>query len=101
MQTYIIRQPLITERTLTLAKVRNIYTFAVEPRATKAEIKQAIKTVYGVEAEKVNTIRGYSYDRHTGKRRLSVSVPPVKKALVTVKKGQTIGAFDLGDSQTT
>ena len=100
MSTQIIRQPLITERTLILAKARNVYTFEVEPRATKAEIRQAIKAVYGVEAEKINTIRGYSYDRHTGKRRLPVSVPPVKKALVTVKQGQTISAFDFGESQT-
>lgn len=51
----IIIKPIITERSMddmTFGK----YTFAVDKRANKSEVKKAVETVFGVKVEKVNTM---------------------------------------------
>ena len=56
------------------------YTFIVDMRANKTEIKKAVETIFGVKVEKVNTIRVIGkYKRmgaHVGKR------PDRKKAII-------------------
>lgn len=51
----IIVKPLVTEKGVFQSQVLNQYTFQVNPRATKTEIKHAIETLFEVKVEKVAT----------------------------------------------
>ena len=68
----------------------NQYTFMVGPRATKSQVRDAVKLSYKVDVTAVKMVRLPSkertFGRHTG------SVPARKKAIVTLKEGQTIAA---------
>src|SRR5699024_2587837 len=51
----IIKRPVITENSADLMAEKK-YTFEVDTKANKTEIKQAVETVFGVKVEKVNTM---------------------------------------------
>jgi large subunit ribosomal protein L23 len=53
--TYIIKKPLMTEKATLLQETSNSYAFEVNIRATKDEIKQALKHLYNVRVVSVNT----------------------------------------------
>lgn len=84
----IIRKPLLTEKSLILRDTENCYGFVVAKTANKHEIREAVETIFNVTVEKVATIplRGKvkKMGRFAGKR------PDLKKALVTLKKGDKI-----------
>ena len=50
----IIKAPIITEKASTL-KENNVYTFSVDVKANKTQIKQAIEAIFNVKVESVNT----------------------------------------------
>jgi large subunit ribosomal protein L23 len=52
----VLKKPLITEKSTSLLQ-ENKYTFEVDPRANKTEIKQAVQSIFKVKVEKVNTMR--------------------------------------------
>jgi len=83
-----LRKPLLTEKSLILRDTDNCYSFVVEKNANKHEIRKAVETLFKVTVEKVATIplRGKvkKMGRFAGKR------PDLKKALVTLKKGDKI-----------
>jgi len=96
MQSNLIIKPLITEKSLAVANHDNVYTFAVNRNANKDQIKAAIEKIYSVQVARVNTLRSNNAAKKTGKKRMSIKVAPVKKAMIKLKKGQTIDLFDLG-----
>ena len=89
--------PRITEKTYRGisddAKVANVYTFTVSPKARKEEIKKAVEAEYKVTVEDVRTVTLPGKARRF--RGIKGSTSSVKKAIVTVAKGQTIAAFDI------
>ncbi len=96
MNPYLIKQPVITEKSIDLANQQNIYCFRVDRQATKPQIKQAIEKLFAVEVIRVNTIIMPSKRRRTGKKRLPKLEAVWKKALIKLKAGQTIELFDIG-----
>lgn len=52
----IIKAPIVTEKSAKLAQENNTFTFSVDVRANKTQIKQAIEKIFNVEVESVNTI---------------------------------------------
>jgi len=91
----IIRRALITEKGAIIreqGKTGNRYLFDVHPDANKLQIAHAIKVVFGVDATQVRTMtmRGKlkRFGRYEGHR------SDWKKAIVTLKPGQTIEVFD-------
>ncbi|MBO9131095.1 50S ribosomal protein L23 [Bacillus sp. 165] len=65
----IIKRPVITERTMEMMAEKK-YTFDVDVKSNKTEVKDAIEAIFGVEVEKVN-IMNYKpkykrVGRHTG-----------------------------------
>ena len=96
MNAYILIKPVTTEKSLALAKTQNVYTFRVRTSATKPQIAQAVKELYGVEVIKVRTIMNQAEQRKTGRKRLQASTAKSKRALVSLKKDQTIEIFDIG-----
>ncbi len=88
----IIREPVITE---TSDKSRDIgkYTFLVRKDACKIEIKKAVEKVFKVNVTKVNVMNIKGKTRRRGFRHI-FKEPDTKKAIVTLKKGQTIEFFE-------
>jgi len=90
----VIRGPVLTEKSEWARDKYGAYTFEVDRRATKDDIKAAIKRFFGVDVVDVRTqiVRGKNkrVGRFVGRR------PNWKKAIVVLKEGQSIDLFDLG-----
>ena len=89
----VIRKPLIlTEKGTRMRTDENKYSFEVHPKASKEDVKDAVETLFKVDVEAVNTmiVRGKT------KRRLRrlVKLTNWKKAIVSVKAGETIDLFE-------
>ena len=98
MKSHLIKQPVITEKSLDLANQENVYTFLVAKPATKGQIKVAIEKLFSVKVVGLRTITHYLVKKRTGRKRMPVMRAPVKKALVKLKKGDSIKLFDIGGS---
>ena len=87
----IIRHPVNTEQSTMLQGQQNAYTFVVDKRATKPEIKEAVENVFGVKVLSVNTLirkgKVKVFKGRLGKR------ADEKKAIVRLAPGEKI---DLG-----
>lgn len=85
----ILLAPVVSEKSYGLLD-EGKYTFIVDPRANKTEIKIAVEKVFGVRVSSVNTINRQGKSRRTrfgtGKRK------DTKRAIVTLREG-TIDIF--------
>ena len=92
----VILKPIFTEKqTAQSEKFENRYGFFVLPSANKAEIKKAVEALYNVHVERVNTMRydGKKKSRYTKSGSVEGRTPSYKKAIVTLRKGETIDLF--------
>lgn len=96
MSSSTIRKPIVTEKTIKRANLENVYTFEVNRTADKNSIKAAIEMMYGVTVLAVNDTMRPKRVRRTGPKRLISVSAKTKKALVKLKKGETITIFDVG-----
>ncbi len=73
----LIKKPIISEKATDISAVGK-YVFLVHPKTNKKEVKELIEKMYKVSLTKVNIVRvaskGHDY----------------KKAIVTLKKGESI-----------
>ena len=85
----VIIKPIVSEKSYSLID-QGKYTFEVDPRSNKTEIKQAIEHIFKVKVDSVNTLNRTGKVRKTkfgiGKRK------DTKRAIVTLKSG-TIDLF--------
>ena len=91
-----IIKPLVTEKINAITeKVSNRFAFVVRPEANKLEIKAEVEALYNVTVEKVNTIRyaGKSKSRYTRTGIVNGRTNAYKKAIVTLKEGDTIDFY--------
>ena len=86
----IIIAPVITEKTANM-EVDGKYAFKVANKANKTEIKQAIEKKFNVKVMAVNVTNSHPKKKRVGKYTGMTS--KYKKAVVTLKKGDTI-SFD-------
>jgi large subunit ribosomal protein L23 len=90
--TAVIRRPCVTEKSVMGSEESNKVVFDVDSRANKAQIKDAIEDLFNVTVIKVNTMmvpgKRVRMGRHVGTR------SPWKKAIVTLKEGDTIEFFE-------
>lgn len=90
----IIRRPVVTEKSNYLADEFNQYTFVVDSRANKVQIKQAIELAWPeVLVEKVR-VANMPAKRARRWRRIAVRKPGWKKAVVTLAPGGSIELFE-------
>ena len=91
----IIISPLVTEKITDLTEKLNRYAFIVDKRANKIEIKQAVKELYGVDVEAVNTMNysGKAKSRFTKGGYIEGRTNAYKKAIVTLATGQVIDFY--------
>ncbi|MGR6837430.1 50S ribosomal protein L23 [Syntrophomonas erecta] len=87
----IIIKPVITEKSMNLL-ADNKYTFIVDKRANKTEVKKAIEDIFDVKVEKVHTMVVKGKPKRMG--RFEGKTPNRKKAIVTLKPGQKIRIFE-------
>jgi len=87
----IILKPVITERSMELIG-ENKYTFWVDRRANKVEIKKAIEELFDVKVEKVSTMNLKGKRKRMG--RYEGRTPARKKAIVKLKEGDKIELFE-------
>ncbi|MEX8546378.1 MAG: 50S ribosomal protein L23 [Mucilaginibacter sp.] len=91
----ILKKPLLTEKVTKLTEKLNRYAFIVDPKSNKIQIKGAIEAMYGVNVEAVNTMRyeGKLKSRNTKAGSVSGRPSKYKKAVVTLKDGETIDFY--------
>jgi large subunit ribosomal protein L23 len=89
----IIKAPIITEQSSKLVESQNKYTFKVDKKANKIEIKKAIETIFKVTVISVNTINVLPKYRKVGKH--EGYRPAYKKAIVQIAEGEKIDAFTI------
>lgn len=87
----ILRKPMVTEKSTSLLQ-DNKYTFEVDPKANKTEIKQAVESLFKVKVEKVNTMHLKGKLKRV--RQIQGRTPDRKKAIVTLKQGDKIEIFE-------
>lgn len=88
----IVKRPIITEKSYDLMN-QGKYTFEVDKKANKIEIKKACEVLFDVKVSKVNVINVKNKTRRVG--RYEGKVPAIKKAIVTLAEGQTIEQFEV------
>ena len=88
----VLKKPKLTEKSGLLKEEFNQFVFEVDPRANKVPIKESVEKAFKVEVEKVRTMnvagKKKRLGRHQGKK------SNWKKALITLKEGQTIEYFE-------
>ena len=91
----IVIKPVITEKMTAMGEKLNRYGFIVQRKANKLQIKQAIEELYGVQVQSVNTMvtPGKAKTRYTKSGFISGQTSARKKAIVTLKEGETIDFY--------
>ena len=94
--TRVLKKPILSEKTYHLIG-QNVFTFLVDPKASKLEIKNAFEKLFEVKVAAVSIIiekpkakRVGRYQGKTAKR---------KKALIKLKKGEKFDMFSEGQNQ--
>ena len=89
----VIIRPVVSEKSYAGIEA-NTYTFLVDKRSNKTEIKEAVQAIWNVRVTSVNTLRRrgkVKRHRYTlGKR------PDEKRAVVTLAEGDSIEIFETG-----
>ena len=90
-----LKKPILTEKASGLTEKSNRFTFQVEHRANKLQIKSALEKMYGVNILAINTmvVNGKLKSRNTKGGLVTGRSPKYKKAIVTLKDGETIDYY--------
>jgi len=91
----ILLKPHITEKTTKHSEQKNVYTFIVNKRANKIQIREAIADTYGVEIESIRTsvVPAKNKQRFTKAGMLKGRTVSYKKAIVQVAEGDSIDFY--------
>jgi large subunit ribosomal protein L23 len=95
----VLLRPVVTEKTTYQSDSHNQYTFEVDLRANKRQVKEAVESVFDVSVLDVRVILLPAKRRRNARSRSqraaqSVRVPTRKKAIVTLAEGQSIHFFE-------
>ena len=90
----VLRAPKMSEKTLSLKEEANQFAFEVDQRANKIQIKESIEKSFKVSVLKVRTMNVRGKKKRLGRYQGLKS--SWKKAIVTLKEGDTIEYFEGG-----
>ena len=96
MSKILLLTPRLTEKTVALARNKNVYVFDVPKKANKHQIAEAVKAQFNVTPTDVNTIQNKPKPKGTlykGRKFVKGSRSAVKKGYVELKKGDKIAVF--------
>jgi large subunit ribosomal protein L23 len=88
----VIVRPVISEKSYNLIETEGQYTFQVDRRANKNQIKRAIESAFDVQVDKVNTVNVKSKPKRQGLTRGRTAT--WKKAVVKLAEGERIELFE-------
>jgi large subunit ribosomal protein L23 len=88
----IILSPLVSEKGANMRTDQNKFIFRVDRKANKLQIKKAVEELFKVKVEDVNTLTMYGRPKRLG--RFEGRRSDWKKAIVKLKKGETIELFE-------
>lgn len=94
MNPFILKRPVITEKTYKLAQDK-VFTFEVDPKATKGQIRQAVEETFAVEVLSIQTVKLSGKVKRTGRKRVETTQSGKKKAMVRIKPDQNIEVFEV------
>ena len=94
----VLIKPVLSEKANKQAEKMNRFTFIVDRKANKLEIKKAVELFYGVQVEMVNTqvVPSKLKAKYTIAGFIVGRKPAKKKAIVTVAQGETIDVYSAG-----
>ena len=88
-----LKKPIISEKS-SIMQESGVYTFEVEMKSTKSQIKANVESAYGVDVLTVRTIISKGPQKRNPKTGSWMNGKKSKKALVKFKQGQTINIFE-------
>jgi large subunit ribosomal protein L23 len=93
--TDVLIKPVLTEKVNKQMEKNRRYTFVVDRKANKLEIKKAVEEFYGVTVTDVNTLvmPAKAKSRYTKAGFIHGRKPAKKKALITVAEGEEINLY--------
>ena len=91
----VLLKPILSEKANRQSEKMNRYSFVVDKKANKLEIRKAIESFFGVQVENVNTIvvPSKAKAKYTKAGFIVGRKPSKKKAIVTIAKGETIDLY--------
>ena len=88
----IIVRPVVTEKSSAAYQARKEYAFEVHPEANKHQIREALQKLFGVTTTAVRTMQVRRHAVTRGRTRGTTA--RWKKAIVTLKDGDSIAVFE-------
>lgn len=95
----VIIGPIVTEKAMK-ASENDKYSLLVARTASKTDIKNALRELFKVNAVAIQTSITKGKSARVGTKRSKIAKPALKKAIVKLKKGQKISAFEPGGKET-
>ena len=97
----VIYAPVVTEKSAQAIEEENIYTFIVDRKSNKIEIKRAVESIWDVKVSDVRTMRYSGKQKRALMGRLSRNPkigrrPAFKKAIVQLAEGDHIEFYEVG-----
>jgi len=89
----VLKRPITTEKTGFQSDVLGQYTFEVDRRANKIQVKEAVEKIFNVDVVSVNIMNVPAKRGRFGRRRVTRK-PAWKKAIVKLAPGQRIEFFE-------
>jgi large subunit ribosomal protein L23 len=89
----VILRPVVSEKSYALLEA-NVYTFVVDPRANKVEIRQAVEDIFNVQVTNVNTLNRKGKRKRNRKSFTFGTRADTKRAIVTLAPGSKIDLFE-------
>ncbi|TML39768.1 MAG: 50S ribosomal protein L23 [Actinobacteria bacterium] len=89
----VILRPVVSEKSYALLD-EGVYTFVVDPRATKTEIRQAVESIFNVRVTNVNTLNRKGKRKRNRRTGTFGSRSDAKRAIVTLAGDDRIDLFE-------
>ena len=89
----VILRPVVSEKSYSLLD-NGVYTFVVDPRANKTEIRQAVESIFNVRVTNVNTLNRKGKRKRNRRLPTYGKRPDTKRAIVTLASGDRIDLFE-------
>jgi len=89
----IILRPVVSEKSYGLLD-EGVYTFVVDPAASKIEIRQAVEDIFSVRVVNVNTLNRKGKRKRNRRQATFGTRPDTKRAIVTLAAGARIDLFE-------
>jgi large subunit ribosomal protein L23 len=89
----VLIRPVVSEKSYALME-QNVYTFIIDPGASKIEVRLAVEQAFGVRVLNVNTLNRKGKSTRNRRTNVRGKRPDVKRAIVTLHPDDSIDLFD-------